>query len=163
MLTDIGEYVVGAYLKLVCCCDFVDYNIRPPGGGLRGLGELDVLGLRFSDRTAYLCEVTTHLTGLLIGNNRKTVDKIKQKHERQLEYADEYLGDFSDVVYQFWSPVVPVGYLTEKLATIEDLDLVINGEYKRRVEELRDLARKTTYDARNPVFRTLQILEHLRG
>ena len=39
MLTDIGEYVVGAYLKLKLNCDFVDYKIRPPGGGLKGLEE----------------------------------------------------------------------------------------------------------------------------
>ena len=33
------EYVVGAYLKLEEECDFVDFNVRPPGGGLKGLGE----------------------------------------------------------------------------------------------------------------------------
>ena len=32
-----GEYIVGAYLKLKLDCDFVDYNVRPPGGGLEGL------------------------------------------------------------------------------------------------------------------------------
>ena len=40
MLTDIGEFMVGAHLRLVRECDFVDYNIRPPGGGLAGLEEL---------------------------------------------------------------------------------------------------------------------------
>lgn len=62
----------------------------------------------------------------------------------------------------FWSPVVPVGYLTEELPKIEGLELVINGEYKRRVEELRQLARSTAHDAGNDFFRMLQILEHLR-
>lgn len=162
MLTDIGEYFVGAYLKLVECCDFVDYNVRPPGGGLRGLEELDVIGIRFGDQTAYLCEVTTHIGGLLIVNNEKTINKIRQKHERQREYAKDQLGQFKNVVFQFWSPVVPVGYLTENLPKIRGLDLVINGEYKRKVAQLRDLARREKYDARNPVFRTLQILEHLR-
>jgi hypothetical protein len=32
--TDIGEYAVGAYLKIIKKCDFVDYNVRSPGGGL---------------------------------------------------------------------------------------------------------------------------------
>lgn len=28
--TEMGEYVVGAYLKLVEGCDVVDYNVRMP-------------------------------------------------------------------------------------------------------------------------------------
>ncbi len=36
------------------------------------------------------------------------------------------------------------------------------GEYKMRVDELQEKAKTTTYDARNPVFRVLQILGHLR-
>ena len=62
----------------------------------------------------------------------------------------------------FWSPVVPKGYITDGLAQMPDLKLMINGEYKRRIEELRVLAHETTHDARNPVFRVLQILEHMR-
>jgi len=58
MLTDVGEYIVGAYLQVEEGCDFVDYNIRPPGGGLEGLGELDVVGLNFKTKTAYVCEVS---------------------------------------------------------------------------------------------------------
>jgi hypothetical protein len=61
MLTDIGEYIVGAYLQLKLDCDVVDYNVRPPSGGLQGLEELDVIGLNLKTRTAYLCEVTTHI------------------------------------------------------------------------------------------------------
>ena len=30
MLTDIGEFIVGAYLQLIEECDFIDYNVRPP-------------------------------------------------------------------------------------------------------------------------------------
>jgi hypothetical protein len=41
MRTEVGEYVVGAWLKIGLGCDVVDYNVRPPGGGLNGLGELD--------------------------------------------------------------------------------------------------------------------------
>ena len=61
-----------------------------------------------------------------------------------------------------WSPVVPVGYITEHLNEVNSLELIINGEYKRRIEELKVLARKTTHDARNPFFRILQIMEHMR-
>ncbi len=162
MLTDVGEYIVGAYLKLVEKCDFVDYNVRPPGGGLRGLEELDVLGLDFKSSTAYLCEVTTHIRGLLYQNNKETVRRIASKHRRQVEYAREYLANFSNHVFMFWSPVVPEGYITRGLRGIPGLELVINGEYKRRIEMLRELAKRTTHDTRNPFFRMLQILEHLR-
>jgi len=162
MLTDIGEYIVGAYLKLKLDCNTVDYNVRPPGGGLAGLEELDVMGLDFDRGTAYVCEVTTHIRGLLYKDNATTVERIRKKHERQKRYANQFLRHFGVRHFMFWSPVVPRGYLTEHLAQIEGLELIINGEYKSRINELRDLARKSTYDARNPFFRVLQILGHLR-
>ena len=162
MLTDIGEYFVGAYLQLKLDCDVIDYNVRPPGGGLEGLEEMDVIGIDLKSHRAYLCEVTTHIRGLLYVDNRTTVERITKKHERQKRYGAKFLKNFQ-CQYMFWSPVVPVGYITEGLSHLPDLELVINGEYKRRIEELRVLARETTHDARNPVFRVLQILEHMRG
>jgi hypothetical protein len=161
MLTDVGEFMVGAYLQLRLNCDVVDYNVRPPGGGLDGLEELDVVGLDLKTDRAYICEVTTHIRGLLYKDNRTTVERIKKKHERQKRYGAKYLEQFK-CQYMFWSPVVPVGFITQGLARLPDLELIINGEYKRRIEELRDLARSTTHDARNPVFRVLQVLEHMR-
>ncbi len=162
MLTDVGEFIVGAHLQLIEECDFIDYNVRPPGGGLKGLGELDVVGLNFKSNTAYLCEVTTHIRGVLYKNNQETINRIKKKHERQIEYANKYLKNFKNHRFMFWSPVVPIGYITDHLQEIEGLELVINGEYKKRIEQLRLLARNTTHDARNPFFRMLQIMEHLR-
>ena len=77
MPTEIGEYLVGAYLKLVLECSVVDYNARPAGGGIQGLGELDVIGFDFVKRKVYLCEVTTHLDGLHIGQGAgSTVAKL---------------------------------------------------------------------------------------
>ncbi len=162
LLTDIGEYFVGAYLQVVEQCDFVDYNVRPPEGGLGGLEELDVIGLDFKTKTAYLCEVTTHIRGLQYRNNRETVKRVRKKHERQRAYAKKYLTNFDEFRYQFWSPVVPKGYVTEHLAGIPDLELVINQSYTQRIEALQQRARQTARDAGNPVFRVLQILEHLR-
>jgi hypothetical protein len=162
LLTDIGEFLVGAHLQLGDECDVVDYNVRPPGGGLEGLGELDVVGFNFKTNTAFLCEVTTHIRGVLYKNNRETVERIKRKHIRQQQYAEKYLGNFKTIHYQFWSPVVPKGYITEHLASVETLELIINGEYKKRVLALLAMAERETYDARNPVFRVFQILGHLR-
>ncbi len=163
MLTDVGEYVVGAYLKVVERCDFVDYNVRPPGGGLEGLNELDVVGgLDFKTRTAYVCEVTTHICGLLYGSKEETVARVANKHDRQKKYADRFLSNFENHRFQFWSPVVPSGYLTTNLSLISGLELVINGKYKQRIKILQERAREETHDARNPVFRLLQILGHMR-
>lgn len=161
MLTDIGEYIVGAYLQLRLDCDVVDYNVRPPGGGLPGLEELDVVGLNLKTRTAYLCEVTTHIRGLQYGVQRATIERVRKKYHRQQQYGAKYLSDFSRE-HMFWSPVVPTGFLTDSLSELAGLQCVINGEYKRRIGELQALAADTTHDARNPVFRMLQILAHLR-
>ncbi len=161
MAAEIGEYLVGAYLKLIDGCDFVDYNVRTPGGGLAGLNELDVVGLHFKTETAYLCEVTTHVAGLLYGNkgNAETVERVAKKYERQQAYATQFLDNFRYHRFMFWSPVVPRGYMTERLEQIPGLELVINSEYKRRVQILLDKARREKQD---PVFRTFQILGALR-
>ena len=137
MRTEPGEYLVGAYLKLVEMCDVVDYNVRVPGGGLEGLGELDVVGLNLKSNTAFLCEVTTHLLGILYKNNKETVDRVRRKHERQRKYASDFLSTFKTHRFMFWSPVVPVGYITTNLSQIEGLELFINGRYRKSVDSLR--------------------------
>jgi len=154
--------MVGAYLRLFENCDFVDYNVRPPGGGLAGLGELDVVGLNFASNTAFICEVTTHIRGVLYKNNKETVERVNRKHVRQRDYAESQLRNFRNHRFMFWSPVVPVGYITRGLAEIEGLELVINGEYKRRIEQLAQRAKNDTHDAKNPFFRMLQIIGHMR-
>jgi len=101
-----------------------------------------------------LCEVTTHIRGLLYGNNQQTVEKIKQKHEVQKEYADMMLDNFPEKVYMFWSPYVPVGYMTEHLGEIDSLELVINKDYTSCVEEMKQLASENTNDLGNPFFKS---------
>lgn len=162
MTTDVGEYIVGAYLKLIEKCDFVDYNVREPGGGLPGLNELDVIGLNFKTKTAYLCEVTTHLLGTRYGTATETVGRIAKKHQVQKRYANKYLHAFPNRQYMYWSLRVPEGPIVDGLQNISSLTLVINSDYAAAVEELRKLARKETFDSGNPFFRILQILEHLR-
>ena len=162
MITEMGEYIVGSYLKMIEGCDHVDYNVRPAGGGLKSLGELDVIGLDFETDTAYICEVTTHIRGLLYVSNKETVDRIARKHERQKAYAREQLHRFSHHRFMFWSPVVPVGYITKSLSEVETLELVINKEYTEKINQLKDLSATVTHDTGNPFFRTLQILSHLK-
>ncbi|MDD5509670.1 MAG: hypothetical protein PHI12_02485 [Dehalococcoidales bacterium] len=164
MKTEMGEYLIGAYLKLKMNCNFVDYNVRRPGGGLAGLNELDVMGLDFTTKTAYLCEVTTHLDGVLYGSNKNnTIDRIKNKYDKMRDYAKNHLPkeSFPNRRFMFWSPVVSAGVEIE-LEKIQGLELVINDRYSACVDELLEQAGKITYDTNNPAFRILQILGHLR-
>jgi Holliday junction resolvase-like predicted endonuclease len=161
MKTEMGEYVVGACLKLLKLCDFVDYNVRRPGGGLAGLNEIDVVGLDFKSKTAYLCEVTTHLDGLLYKDAPTTIERIRKKYERLRDYAKDFLSDFPSQHFMFWSPVVRESVANE-LKKISGLELVINKDYTAYVELLQELAKKGTHDTGNPTFRVLQILGHLR-
>jgi hypothetical protein len=162
MSTEMGEYLVGAYLKLFCGCGVVDYNARPPGGGLAGLGELDVIGLNFADERAFLCEVATHLDGVQIGKGEDLILKtLAEKHARQREYAKYHLHlpKFA-VRFMYWAPYVHSGLLADLEAT--GFELVVNERYTRAMNALRDRAKVSTSDTNNPAFRVLQILEHLR-
>lgn len=163
MGTEMGEYVVGAYLKLINECDFAEYNVRRPGGKLAGLNELDVMGLDFKNKTAYLCEVTTHLDGLQYkSGKRTTIANIRNKYDKLREYAENNLPRvFPKRHFMFWSPVVSAG-LEMELKKIKGLELVINDRYSACVDELLERAGKVTYDTNNPAFRMLQILGHLR-
>jgi hypothetical protein len=78
MVTDVGEYLVGAYLQLIERCDFVQYNVRPPHGRMKGLGELDVVGFNFATKTAYICEVTTHIGGLNYGDGNHETEPVNK-------------------------------------------------------------------------------------
>ncbi|HNB53767.1 MAG TPA: hypothetical protein PLN89_07795 [Elusimicrobiota bacterium] len=160
---EMGELLVGAYLKEIEGCDFVDYNVRPAGGGLAGLNEIDVLGLRFSDKTVFLCEVTTHIRGALYGTYNETDRRIGKKFRRMKVYAKSSVRGFGKIRFMFWSPRVPEGKLMRSLERYKGLELVVNAGYRKKVEMLQDRARKRKHDSGNPFFRALQILGCLRG
>jgi hypothetical protein len=162
MNTEMGEYIVGAYLKLIKECDFVDYNVRRPNGGLAGLNEIDLIGLDFKEKRAYLCEVTTHLDGVLYGSSKEvTCEKIQKKFNNLKSYAKEYLSEYKPT-FMFWSPRVSSGVVDE-LENINKLKLVVNTDYTSCVNELREKAKDIKSDTNNPAFRIFQILEHLRN
>ncbi len=163
MNTEIGEFVVGAWLQEVARCGFVQFNVRPPVEGLAGQSEFDVIGFDHGSRTVHMCEVATHLGGLNYGRGyQNTLDRIQQKFEKQREYAEHYLTDFVVHKFSLWSPNVPRGFLTDRLGEIDGLELVVNSSYRQRIGELREIACTTTRDTGNPFFRSLQILTHLR-
>ena len=168
---EIGESLVGAYMRYVRDCEVVVYNTY-----LRDRqGELDVIAVKTDPRTIWLCEVTTHITGggMLIvgtGGENTTIQRIRKKLERATEFADiTFPGDQHR--FEIWSPRVPVGATTQAFEEMREqfaaagrsLDFVINEEYTARVKELLDHARSNTSATNEPPYRMLQVLTHLRA
>ncbi len=164
-----GEYLVGAYLRLALDCEIVTYNQRL-SRKTGEFGEADVLAIDIQGPRLYVCEVVTHLGGLLYaGGNEGSLSRLKSKFERIVDYSVKGFPGH-DRTFMLWAPYVPRGYLTDGLAKLQDdmsrhghrLELRINEEYTAAVDELREKARGTTKDWGEPFFRALQILEHLR-
>src|SRR5919204_4542867 len=106
MASDIGESLVGSYLRYVVGCEVVVYNTHT----LDVQGELDVIALKQGEpRTVWLCEVITHILGVLYGSGyADTVAKIRDKIERARGFAAAtFSGDVHR--YEIWSPMVPSG------------------------------------------------------
>jgi Holliday junction resolvase-like predicted endonuclease len=175
MAKDIGEDLVGAWLRLVTECDFVQYNIP-----LRvKQGEIDVIGINLAQKVAYICEVATHLGGLQYtkGNQPDNVNKITHKFQDNVSYARRYLNDFEHH-FMLWSPIVVHPRTDDtKHNQFQDLrairrnlleppyhaeiKMVVNEVYLEKVNELRDKAAAETAASEYPVFRLLQILHRL--
>ena len=158
-MPETGEEIVGAWLRYLKGCDFVEYGVQIPGAG-----EIDVVGLSLRDNRAYVCEVASHIHGLQYKNNEAT---IVGKFKRAKQYADGALVGI-DIVYEFWSPVVrsgsQMGSMTKALTTLRDehrivVEPVVNEMYLQRLSELRAVASKETRNASHPILRFLQIEE----
>jgi len=175
-MPNIGEEIVGAYLKMCRDCDFVDYNVHTRDQQ----GEIDVIGIDLTTSVAYICEVATHIRGLQYNrqgpDGKRVVDnfeRLYKKFKKDIQYARKYLRQFTHS-YEFWSPVVrkakpgakanPVGDLERLVTTLHDEEevtvaLVINTEYGQRMDDLRRKASEITRDVPIGVFRFLQIDE----
>ena len=84
---DIGESIVGAYMRYIRECEVVVYNTF-----LRDQqGELDVVALKTGEpRKVWLCEVTTHIGGMLyqgVGGADGTLKKLRDKLRTQRDTA----------------------------------------------------------------------------
>lgn len=129
---------------------------------MEGLEELDVIGLHFESEKAYLCEVTTHTVR---GIDLNSVKRLVKKRVVQIKYAKKYLKNFKPV-FEFWAPRVftkgqVITQLEEMKKEGEGLELIINGVYKKRVEELRKRADAEKNLTENPFFRMLKIMESM--
>ena len=168
-MPEMGEYAVGAWLSLFGGCEAIVYNQKLNPKGVR-TNEVDVIGLVPSSRRVYLCEVATHLGGLLYsGGNPGTKKTVERKFHAMFRYASRVYPDW-ECTFMLWAPYVPKGILTEFLQELKarlsearrNIEVVINGEYTRRVEQLRESAKGDQRDRGEPFYRALQILENLR-
>jgi hypothetical protein len=163
---DLGESLVGAYMRHIERCSIVLYN----SFFADKQGEIDVVAVKPQDagrpRLVYVCEVTTHIGGMA----RATVAKIPAKLSRLREFADMTFPD-EEHRFQWWSPYVSSGATTtgfERLsaewkAEGRSLEFVINDEYTRRTAQLVEHARKNPSTTNEPAYRMLQMLTRLRG
>lgn len=134
-------------------------------------GEIDVIGLKHGEsRTVWLCEVITHIRGILYGSGYDaTVTKISEKIGRARDFAAAtFPGDVHR--YEIWSPIVPSGAVTKFDALAEaftseelDVEFVVNQRYTERIQELVDHARSSSKATSEPAYRLLQVLTRLRG
>lgn len=127
--TQLGEYIVGAYHKLVTDCEVVSYNQRSKEAGDQL--EIDVIGINSEgdQQTIYTCEVVTHIRGTLypgtpstdrweeFGNSdyQYTLEKLWAKFVADHGYVTEIFDDADRYVFQLWSPYISKGYLTNGL------------------------------------------------
>ena len=164
---DIGENLVGSYLRYVEGCDLVVHNTFLA----EKQGEIDVLGITLQpERQVIFAEVTTHILGMSYGDHDKTVRKLRDKIKRATDFADETFPD-EPKRYEIWSPVVHEGKLTAALEELAreysevDLDVlfVVNQLYAERVQALIDHARRNSKATSDPAYRLLQVLTRVRG
>jgi hypothetical protein len=165
--TDLGESLVGAYLRHIENCSMVLYNSFSAGTQ----GEVDVVGVKSPQepgcpRLVYVCEATTNIGGMA----RNAVARVPAKLKRLSEFAEATFPG-GEHRYQWWSPYVSEGATTKDFDELSrqwkadgrSLEFVINGEYTRRVAKLVEHARCNPSTTNEPAYRMLQILTHLRG
>ena len=157
-MPEAGEEIVGTWLRYCQGCDFVDYNVVIAGGA----GEIDVIGMDLENRQVYICEVATHTQGLGYKDNRKA---ILDKFIRASEYSKGRFEDLN-VNYMFWGPVVRRGQQRRAVDEVQrildqdhhiGLELVINEDYLKKLEDLRVVAAGQTRNSPHIVMRLLQI------
>ena len=164
-MPEVGEEIVGAWLRYCAECDFVDYNVtlRDPAG------EIDVIGVNLNEKIGYICEVATHTRGLGYERNKET---ILNKFMRAVNYGKTHLEtlDFK-LRFMFWAPVVRSGEQTTAIEEVRgailercdtDLELVVNESYLGKLDQLRKAASLQTRNSPHTVFRFLQIEESAR-
>ena len=175
-MENLGERLVGDYLRHIKGCDFVDFNVYTKAAQ----GEIDVIGVNLMRKKVFICEVATHLTtGLQYTKNARpdTARRLIAKFRKDIAYGSEAFVGY-EVTYMLWSPVVrrskgkveynQFAHLDQiknevKAQANVDVVFVVNEGYIAAVDELRKVARNETKELKSPVMRFLQIDEWSRN
>jgi hypothetical protein len=119
---NLGEELVGEYLKWCRGCEFIEYNLT-----LKDVqGEVDVIGLNIANHEVYVCEVAIHLqTGLQYVNGKTkrpdNVARLTSKFSKDYIYVQKYFSDWKAKM-MFWSPVIKNQKSTSKSNQKLDLE-----------------------------------------
>lgn len=164
---DIGESLVGAYLRHIVGCQVVVYN----SFFANRQGEVDVVGLELGEpRKVWLCEVTTHIGGMDLRRRERSAEQvIDSKLSRLRDFADATFPD-DEHRFEWWTPRMATG-LRDAMYVVEqqwgddgrDLAFVTDATYTERIRELADHARENPSTTNEPAYRLLQVLTRLRG
>lgn len=187
-----GELLVGAYHKRKNGCEVVSYNNRSEERGNQMEADVIAIDndLDTGRQNVYVCEVVTHMSGKLYSGtpddgwwteftntkaHQYSLQKLQQKFRQDHRYVNDTFANADGHAYQFWAPVVTgwergsglINGLKElksrfKDETGEELELIINQDYTRRIQNLRKEAKGDTSDHGAPAFRFLQILGNLK-
>lgn len=175
MAHNIGEEIAGTYLKTILNCEFVEYNLYTNDVQ----GEIDVVGVNNVDKKVYVCEVAVHLTtGLQYTKNGRpnNTNKLIEKFEKDIDYANKRFDKSYKKIFMFWSPIVrnqKAGSCNNQLESIikvkehlknklgVDLELVVNDDFKKCLDELKKYSGEQTEELRTPILRFMQIEEKL--
>jgi hypothetical protein len=171
-MENIGETLVGDYLKAILGCDFVEFNLYTPDVQ----GEIDVVGINAEKKELFICEVAIHLeTGLMYVNPKSkitdNVDRFVKKFTKDIEYANKYFPEYKKR-FMLWSPIVKNQKSGAKFNQTKDIEEIIrillekfnikievfcNHNYRKCIDELREYALNESKELKSPVLRLLQI------
>ena len=173
-MLNVGEQLVSSYLRYIRGCTFTQTNLYT----VESQGEINVVGLNIVKQKVYVCEVAIHLTTGLqyVRNNRiNNIQKLTDKFSRDIEYAKKYFNEY-DQHFMLWSPIVKdskgkpennqMRHLTEIQENIKnkyniDIECIVNENFQKCLEELRNYAKSETKALQCPLMRLMQIEEYL--
>lgn len=174
-MQNVGEQLVGDYLRVKENCDFIDYNVYTKDIQ----GEIDVIGINNKSKRVFICEVAVHLlTGLQYTKNKRpdTGTRFISKFSKNIEYANKYFKGYTKE-FMLWSPIVKdskgkIEYnQTAHLKSVVDevkrkygvnINLMINKKFHAAISVLKSHAAKTSQELKSPVLRLFQIDEWLQ-
>jgi len=164
-----GEMLVGAYLKHIEDCDFIDYQKHGRVDGKQA--EVDVVGLKLDEEPEiYVAEVVTHLRGMRYNRGEPNSTTLERKFKKDEKLVTSEFGNQHTYNFQLWSPSVRPTSIEElhnmasdfKRRTGEELDLVINEKFTEEIAKLRTSAKSNKSQGNELAFRFLQILEEVQ-